>query len=211
MRWRVLSVWCSTPDTSTLRPCSGRPSVLSTSAVKASSPRTPTQPGTRKPATTAAGHRRRRWLTVCTSPLASLKLSSACSSAGPVSAGRPWTSSRAAPCRSVLAASLSATRVVPSLPSSSSGCALPGASKLKSSWPANCGTSGRSSADSFKGAPAIGPPASALSCAAKASCAGATSTPEGPDRRASTSGTRKASTRKVPLDRRDVPRCSETS
>ena len=58
---------------------------------------------------------------------------------------------------------------------------------------------GRISADSFSGAAATGPPAMAFSCAAKASSDGATITPPGPDRRASSKGTRKASTRKLPL------------
>ena len=57
----------------------------------------------------------------------------------------------------------------------------------------------------------MGPPAMALSWAAKGSSVGATSTPDGPLSRASTSGTRKASTRKLPLPRRCWPRCKATS
>ena len=53
-------------------------------------------------------------------------------------------------------------------------------------------------ADSFTGAAGMGPPASAMSWALKVSSLGAAMTPEGPDSRASTKGTRKASTRRLP-------------
>ena len=211
MRLRVLKVCCRLPLTCTWRPACGRPSVPSTTTVKATSPRTAAQAGSRKPTTIALGHRRRRCATVCVSPLGSAKLSSACRSDGPLSAGRAATTMRAAPCASVRAASLSATRRTCSAGASSSRLGSRGGSKLKSSKPGNSIKAGRSRADSCSGVPASGPPAIALSCAPKATCAGATCGSDGADRRASISGTRKASTRKLPLGRRFSPRIKATS
>ena len=138
MRLRVVKVWLSLPVTSTARPFSGLPAVSSTTVVKFSWFLMLAQLATRRPATTCAGHRRRRCVTVCTSPLGSLKVSSAVRSEGAASVGSLVICSLAAPCRSVMALSLSATSCVRSLPasppsSSSLLRARPAASKVKSS------------------------------------------------------------------------------
>ena len=86
-----------------------RPLVSSARAVNFTLPRLLAQEPALIPGTTAEGHSAMRVAVVCTSPLGSLKLTSASSSLAWGGWGRPFKVMVAAPSRSVVTASLSAT------------------------------------------------------------------------------------------------------
>ena len=113
----------------------GLPAVSSASAWNSTRPRLLAHEPVFKPSTTALGQRAMRVDAVCTSPFGSLKVSSVTSSLGRVTGGNSFKVTVAAPLRSVLRGSLSATSLPcsPRGSSSSSRLVSRGGPKLNSS------------------------------------------------------------------------------